>query len=276
MARERSVPALRPRKRFGQHFLEPAWIDKLVAALAPQHTDTFLEIGPGRGALTRPLASRCGAVVAVEIDRDLCEVLRRDAPPNVTVVCADFLALPRLPVSSTGPVRVVGNLPYNMASAIVLRLLDWAATDARLVDAHVMLQKEVADRLLAGPGTRAYGALSLAAWAGADRTRVMDLPPGAFRPAPKVHSTVIALRFGPPKVAGKERAQFLSVVRALFTRRRKTLLNALGALVGGDREYAGQLIRSAGLRADLRPEQCPPEALARLAAAVPSGRHPML
>src|SRR5688572_7143767 len=151
----------RARKRFGQHFLEPAWVVRLVDALSPLATDTFLEIGPGRGALTRVLAPRVRRLVCVEIDRDLAAALRADAPPNVEVVTGDFLddglgvdAATSGPMEggSPLPVRVVGNLPYNVSSPILFRLLQSAEEGRRLRDATVMLQKEVADRLTAPPG----------------------------------------------------------------------------------------------------------------------------
>src|SRR5690349_13748534 len=145
---------MRARKRFGQHFLEAAWVDKLIRAIDPQADETFLEIGPGRGALTRPLAARCRRVVAYEIDRELAAALRASMPANVSIIEGDFLAAdpPALP----GPLafRAVGNLPYNVASPILFKLVEIFDTGGGLMDATVMLQREVADRLLAAPGTK--------------------------------------------------------------------------------------------------------------------------
>src|SRR6476659_3448870 len=150
----------RARKRFGQHFLQPAWIEKVVAAIGPARNDTFVEIGPGRGALTRPLAAAAGRVVAIEIDRDLAAALREVAPPNVEVIQADVLDLERMPAAGAA-IRVAGNLPYNVASPILFKLVDWFEAGATIADATVMLQREVADRLLARPGSRNYGTLTV-------------------------------------------------------------------------------------------------------------------
>jgi 16S rRNA (adenine1518-N6/adenine1519-N6)-dimethyltransferase len=222
----------RTRKRFGQNFLEPAWVAKVVAAIAPQAGETFVEIGPGRGALTRPLAAGAGQVIAIEIDRDLAADLRESMPPNVRIVETDFLDLRQIPTS--GPVRVAGNLPYNVASPILFRLVDFFDSGAPLVDATVMLQREVADRLLAEPGTRDYSTLTVLIRYDADVTRLLNLPPGAFRPAPKVESTLVRLRFRPPASAVRNRDMFRRLVQGVFTQRRKTLVNALKPLVMPD------------------------------------------
>ena len=149
----------RARKRFGQHFLEPAWARKVVAAIAPRPRRRFLEIGPGRGALTRPLAARARRVIAFEIDRDLAADARRAAPDNLSsrrrrLPRADDRGLVEHSAASGGRVRVAGNLPYNVASPILFRLVELHAAGVPLVDATVMLQREVADRLLAEPGTK--------------------------------------------------------------------------------------------------------------------------
>lgn len=217
------------RKRFGQHFLEPAWVRKVVAAIDPKPDETFIEIGPGHGALTRPLAERARHVVAYEIDRDLAGELRAAAIPNVEVVEGDFLeANPesRFP----NPVRVAGNLPYNVASPILFQLVDWARGGAPLVDATVMLQREVADRLLAEPGSRDYGVLTVLIRHRAAVDRLLALPPGAFRPPPKVQSAVVRLRFHPPDPPVQDEAAFERVVKRAFSQRRKTLANALRGL----------------------------------------------
>ncbi|MBF8299749.1 MAG: rsmA, partial [Acidobacteria bacterium] len=163
----------RARKRFGQHFLERAWVDKLIAALGTSPDDTFLEIGPGRGALTRALAPHVARIVAVEIDRDLAAALPARAPSNVRVVTGDFLNvrvvtgdfltvdLDEVLRDEPQPLRVVGNLPYNVASPILFRLLHAADHGRRFHDATLMLQKEVADRLAAPAGAAGYGALAV-------------------------------------------------------------------------------------------------------------------
>ena len=141
------------RKRFGQHFLEPAWVHKVLSAVDPKPTETFLEIGPGRGALTRPLVDRTGGTVAFEIDPALASELVASALPGLTVVEGDFLESRWLETHPlAGPVRVVGNLPYNVSLPILFRLVELYAGGIGLVDATLMLQREVADRLVAEPG----------------------------------------------------------------------------------------------------------------------------
>jgi 16S rRNA (adenine1518-N6/adenine1519-N6)-dimethyltransferase len=228
------------RKRFGQHFLEPAWVDKLIRAIDPRPDQTFIEIGPGRGALTRPLAARANAVVAYEIDRDLAAALRAETIANVTIVEGDFLQTSVTSVSpdvltSRGPgeVRVAGNLPYNVGSPILFRLAALYAGGLPIADATVMLQREVADRLVAPPGTGEYGVLSVLMQHVADAQIVLKLPPGAFRPAPKVHSALVRLRFHAPDPPVSDPAVFAALVQAAFTRRRKTLENALKAYQRG-------------------------------------------
>jgi 16S rRNA (adenine1518-N6/adenine1519-N6)-dimethyltransferase len=225
------------RKRFGQHFLEPAWVEKLVRVIDPQPDQTFIEIGPGRGALTRPLAARSSGVIAYEIDRDLARALRDEAIPNVTIVEGDFLdqspaRSAEYPVPST-PLRVAANLPYNAASPILFALLAMRHAGLPVADATVMLQREVADRLLAEPGTPEYGVLSVLIRHRADVTRLLNLPAGAFRPAPKVLSSVVQLRFHDPDPPVKDLDRLGQLVRAVFTRRRKTMANALRALDQG-------------------------------------------
>jgi len=215
-----------PRKRFGQHFLEPAWVRKVVAAIDPQPNDTFIEIGPGRGALTRPLADRAKQVIAHEIDRDLAAELRSSLPPNVTVIEGDFLDAPaesRIP----DPLRVAGNLPYNVATPIMFQLIDWSRRGVPIADATLMLQREVADRLLAEPGSSDYGVLTVLIRHRASIEHLLSLPPGAFRPAPKVQSAVVRLRFHPPDPPVEDESRFERVVKRAFSQRRKMLSNAL-------------------------------------------------
>ena len=255
------------RKRFGQHFLERAWIDKLIAAIAPQPGETFLEIGPGRGQLTEPIA-RSGAIVhAVEIDRDLVAALRARALPNVHVHEGDFLDVPAAAWhGGDRPYRVAANLPYNVSTPILGRLLAHAR-EGRLCDATLMLQKEVADRLVAPPGTRDYGPLAIAMAQQADVTRLFVLPPGAFRPPPKVHSAVVHLVFRPDRVAVADRARFDALVRHVFTQRRKMLSTSLQALAKGEGADAQRWLREAGIDGQRRAETLTLEEFARLSAA---------
>ena len=221
----------RARKRFGQHFLEPAWVEKVIRAINPQAGETFIEIGAGRGALTLPLARLAKAVAAYEIDRDLAAMLQARAPQNVAVIPNDFLNTDEYLGFETRPVlRVAGNLPYNIASPILFRLIAMHAAsepDSPLIDATVMVQREVADRLVAEPGTREYGVLSVLVRHSATVERLLNLPPGAFRPAPKVASALVRLRFHAPEPPVRSHRIFETLVQAVFTRRRKMLANAL-------------------------------------------------
>ena len=222
-------PGHRPRKRFGQHFLAPGWADRVAAAIGPRPADRILEIGPGPGVLTTRLAARAASVVAVELDRDLAADLRGRVPPNVAIVEADFLQFDLQPLLAGGPLRVAGNLPYNISSPILFKLLGAAAMSRNLIDATVMLQLELAERLVAGPGSKDYGVLTIFTAVRADAARLMTLPPGAFRPAPKVQSAVVRLAFKPALVPPELFRIFEPMVRTIFMQRRKTLGNALRA-----------------------------------------------
>ncbi|MDP1572345.1 MAG: 16S rRNA (adenine(1518)-N(6)/adenine(1519)-N(6))-dimethyltransferase RsmA [Vicinamibacterales bacterium] len=265
---------MRARKRFGQHFLEPAWVAKLVTAIDARPDEAVLEIGPGRGAITLPLASRAGRLLAIEIDRDLAAALEARALPRVTVVTGDFLDLDIPAVVETwlgaplGPesaVRVVGNLPYNVSSPILFRLLELAATTGGLRDAVLMLQAEVADRLIAAVGTAEYGVLTILTGLGAETERLLALPPGAFRPAPKVRSAVVRLRFRPPPVPIADPALLVAMVRSMFTQRRKTLLNALKPFAADLGCETSEALSNAGIAPIRRPETLQLVEIARLA-----------
>lgn len=258
---------MQARKRFGQHFLEPAWIAKIIAAVAPQPGETFLEVGPGRGQLTEPLA-RAGAIVhAVEIDRDLVAALRLRALPNVHVHEGDFLDVPAETwFTGDRPYRMAANLPYNVSTPILGRLLAHARA-GRLSEAFLMLQKEVADRLVARPGSGDYGPLAIATALQADVTRVFVLPPGAFRPPPKVHSAVVRLAFRGDAVRVADLRRFDTIVRHVFTQRRKMLSTSLGALAKGEGRDAASWLRDADLDGTRRPETLTLAEFARLAAA---------
>jgi 16S rRNA (adenine1518-N6/adenine1519-N6)-dimethyltransferase len=266
----RRPSGLRAKKRFGQHFLESAWVAKLLTALDPQPSDTFLEIGPGRGALTYPLADRVRQVIAVEIDRDLAGLLTADAPSNVRIAQGDFLDidLDRLLEREQTPVRAVGNLPYNVASPILFKLLHVADGGKHLRDATLMLQKEVVDRLVAKPGGSEYGALAIQVALRADVERLLTLPPGAFRPQPRVTSAVVRLRFRPPSADVGDAATFERLVRGLFLRRRKTLLNALRPLIKPGGRGSLEVIEEAGLDPSRRPQTLTVAEMARLTRAV--------
>jgi len=267
------------RKRFGQHFLEPAWVEKVVRAIDPRPDEAFLEIGPGGGALTRPLAARARSVVAYEIDRDLAAALRAAHIPNLTVVEGDFLAadvqaevLRQSPITNQSAIgnqqsaiRVSGNLPYNVASPILFKLAELYAGGLPIADATVMLQREVADRLAARPGTSEYGVLSVLVQHVARVELLLKLPAGAFRPPPKVLSALVRLRFHAPDPPVADPIVFAAVVQAVFTRRRKTLANALLAYAPMARGSAAGALAAARIDGRRRPETLTVEEFARLA-----------
>jgi 16S rRNA (adenine1518-N6/adenine1519-N6)-dimethyltransferase len=260
----------RPRKRFGQHFLEAAWVAKVVDALDASQEDTFVEIGPGRGALTLALAPKVARLIAVEIDRDLAAHLAATVPAHVSVINADILEtdVAAFAEGVARPIRVAGNLPYNIGAPILFRLFDWAAGGSRVRDATVMLQREVADRILATPGTRDYGVLSVHTALHASASRLLTLPPGAFRPPPLVTSTVLSLRFHPPAVDTGPPGAFDAIVRDTFSRRRKTLLNALAPVADRLGRRPADLIARAALDPRLRPGDLTLADFAALARAV--------
>ena len=218
-----------PRKRFGQNFLADAhYVDRIVAAIDPRPGDALVEIGPGLGAITGRLIQRAGHLTAIEIDRDLAARLREAfTPDRLTLVEGDAL---RFDFTTLGhALRIVGNLPYNISSPLLFHL---ASQLASIIDLHVMLQKEVVDRMTASPATPDYGRLSVMLQAQFAIERLFVVPPGAFRPAPKIDSAVarlVPLRARAPEIVDRDR--FARLVTAAFTQRRKTLRNALAAEV---------------------------------------------
>jgi 16S rRNA (adenine1518-N6/adenine1519-N6)-dimethyltransferase len=261
---------IRARKAFGQHFLEPAWVDKVVRAIDPQPDQDFIEIGPGTGALTRPLAARAKSVTAFEIDRELVPQLEAAAISNLTVVEGDFLSteIADFRFQSADFVRVAGNLPYNVASPILFKLAELYASGLLFQDATVMLQREVADRLVAPPGGKEYGVLSVLLQHVAEVSMVLKLPAGAFRPPPKVLSALVRLRFHPPAPPVKDPATFAAVVQAVFTRRRKTLANALLAFPPSVAITPARALAAANIDGSRRPETLSVAEFARLSDAL--------
>lgn len=255
---------VRPRKRFGQHFLhDPAVIARIAAAINPQSGDALVEIGPGRGALTgRLLASDCGSLDAIEIDRDLAALLRgecggdpRFSLHNADALRFDFAALAR---QRGRPLRVVGNLPYNISTPLLFHLLE-SVRDIR--DLHVMLQREVIARMAAQPGDAAYGRLTvmLSPWVEVDR--LFDVGPGAFQPPPQVWSAVARLTVR-AEPAFPVSPAFPAVVAAAFSHRRKTLRNALRGLATAEQ------IASCGVDPSTRPETVSPALFNAIAGTV--------
>jgi len=212
-----------PRKRFGQHFLvDGGVIDAIVRAIGPHADDHIVEIGPGRGALTEPLRASGARLTLIELDRDLAAHWR--AVPGLAVVQADVLRVDFAPLAAGRPLRVVGNLPYNISTPILFHLLDSARF---VIDQHVMLQKEVVDRIAAEPGGRDYGRLSVMLQWRYEIERLFDVPATAFEPPPRVTSGVLRMtpRAEPPDV---DPALLSQVVTVAFSQRRKLLRHTLG------------------------------------------------
>ena len=253
------------KKHLGQNFLhDRGVIDKIVQATNPQPGDAIVEIGPGQGALTFPLLQRHGALTAIEFDRDLHAPLQAAARAHGAlrlvegdVLGVDFSALAAELAPADGRIRLVGNLPYNLSSPILFHALDHAGA---IRDMHFMLQKEVVERMAAAPGSKVYGRLSVMLQAYCAVTPLFTVPPGAFRPAPKVDSAVVRMVPKPREtVEVADHRIFANVVRAAFGQRRKTLRNALHGVADA------AAIEAAGLRADARAEQVEVAGFVRLA-----------
>jgi 16S rRNA (adenine1518-N6/adenine1519-N6)-dimethyltransferase len=225
----------RPKKRFGQHFLHDRnVIGRIVAALAPRPGDHIVEIGPGKGALTRELAAQLPHFDAVELDRDLLAHLQSTIPTGkLTLHGADALKFDFCRLMQEGrKLRLVGNLPYNISTPLLFHLLDQASC---IGDMLFMLQKEVVQRLAAGPGGKDYGRLSVMIQYRCAVEKLFDVAPGAFTPPPKVDSAVVRLiPHAKPPVAVDDEAQFAKVVRAAFASRRKTLRNNMKGLLSAE------------------------------------------
>jgi 16S rRNA (adenine1518-N6/adenine1519-N6)-dimethyltransferase len=253
---------MRVRKRFGQHFLhDPGIIRRIIDAIAPAIGERIVEIGPGRGALTFGLLKRAQSLDVIEIDRDLAQQLRADVNAGSRlrihvedVLGTDFLALR----AGGGPLRVVGNLPYNISTPLLFHLLSQRAA---IADMHFTLQREVVDRMAALPGSKDYGRLTVMLAAYAETERLFDVGPGAFHPPPKVWSAVVRLRpsLEPRFDIGNDGA-LRAVVTAAFSHRRKTLRNSLKGVLDP------QSIESCGIDPQLRPETLAPAQFGLLAA----------
>lgn len=239
-----NAPA-RPKKSFGQHFLhERRYIDRIVSVISPRADDFLVEIGPGEGALTFPLLAAAGKLTAIELDTDLIPNLEAKAAAigELSIVHADVLKVDFTAMAQRAGVsrlRVAGNLPYYISSPILFHCVDHAAA---IADMHFMLQKEVVDRMAAEPGSKVYGRLSVMLQLACRVEPLFDVPPGAFRPPPKVDSSVVRLVPLPAEARHDANpARLHAVVKAAFAQRRKTLGNALRQVMDAD------AIRSAGI-----------------------------
>ena len=233
--------AHRARKRFGQNFLtDPAVIGRIVDAIDPQPDDLVVEIGPGQAALTQPLADSGAELVLVEIDRDLAAQLRKRfaGRQNVQVREGDALQLDFHALTGGRRFRLAGNLPYNISTPLLFHVLRWSD---RVRDMHFMLQQEVVRRMAATPGGKAWGRLSLMCQYHCAVTPLFDVPPEAFTPAPRVHSSIVRLvPHESPPVRIDDMAAFEETVSRAFSQRRKTLRNSLrGRIDPGEMEAAG-------------------------------------
>jgi 16S rRNA (adenine1518-N6/adenine1519-N6)-dimethyltransferase len=213
-----------PRKRFGQNFLvDAAAIASIIAAIRPVPGEHLIEIGPGLGALTRPLVAAAGTLHAIEIDRDLAQSLQHEFGAHLTLHSADVL---QFDFATLGDgLRVIGNLPYNISTPLLFHLADYAE---RIRDIHVMLQKEVVERMVAAPGDSNYGRLSVMLQYRFEMEKLLDVPAAAFDPVPKVDSAVIRLTpLRPRPHIARDEEQLARVVATAFSQRRKTLRNSL-------------------------------------------------
>jgi 16S rRNA (adenine1518-N6/adenine1519-N6)-dimethyltransferase len=241
------MTAHRPRKRFGQHFLtDPGIIEAIVRSIAPTQADIVVEIGPGKGAITTPLLARAGTLHAIELDRDLAASLRVRYADEANLYIHEADAL-RFDFSSLGDsLRIVGNLPYNISTPLLFRLLEYRE---RILDMHFMLQKEVVDRMAATPGSRAYGRLSIMLGCHFEMEALFDVDQSAFDPPPAVTSAIVRLI---PLPAGTydihDESRLSRLVATAFSQRRKTIRNSLRQVVDEAR------LRSVGIDPGMRPE----------------------
>ncbi|SCX79592.1 16S rRNA (adenine1518-N6/adenine1519-N6)-dimethyltransferase [Lachnospiraceae bacterium XPB1003] len=250
------------RKKFGQNFLiDASVVEEIIDAAGISEEDTVLEIGPGIGTMTQYLAERAGRVIAVEIDRALIPILEDtlSAYDNVRVINDDILKvdLNRLSEEENGgrPIKVVANLPYYITTPIIMALLE---KEVPLESITIMVQKEVAERMKTGPGSKDYGALSLAVQYYSEPVIVTEVPPHCFMPRPGVSSMVIRLdRYKEPPVTPKDPDKMFKLIRASFNHRRKTLSNGLSTdpSLGLSREKVTEALEKMGLPVDIRGEK---------------------
>lgn len=269
---------IRMQKRYGQNFLiDERVLERIVTAADLSKEDCVVEIGPGIGTLTQHLAERAGQVVAVEIDRALIPVLADTLSgyDNVTVLNEDILKvdLCRIADERNGgrPVKVVANLPYYITTPVIMALFE---SGVPLESVTVMVQKEVADRMRVGPGTKDYGALSLAVQYYAKPEQIANVPPNCFLPRPNVGSAVIRLtRYERPPVQVKDAEKMFAIIRAVFNQRRKTMVNSVCNAQGLalTKEQAAEALRQMGEKENVRGETFTLEKFARFTDLISVG-----
>jgi 16S rRNA (adenine1518-N6/adenine1519-N6)-dimethyltransferase len=269
----------RAKKSLGQNFLiDPNQQKRIVAGLDAGPADTVLEIGPGQGALTRHLAGTVGRLVLVELDDALAASLEREfgADPGVTVVHADFMDVDvRDLVDDVASLKVVGNIPYNITTPIIFRLLEREVRPARIV---LMIQREVADRILAPHGEGEYGALSVGVRSVARVERLFNVPRGSFRPVPRVDSSVIRIEpITPAPLSPAEEQDLRVLTRTVFSWRRKQLQKTLRSAPGYDlaADRIAALETDTGIDLELRPEQLEPGQFIRLSRGLRALQRPL-
>ncbi|MGI6657336.1 MAG: 16S rRNA (adenine(1518)-N(6)/adenine(1519)-N(6))-dimethyltransferase RsmA [Desulfobulbus sp.] len=274
---------LAPHKKLGQNFLVHKWVPQKIVDLAGVHPlDTVVEVGVGLGALTLPLAKSAAHVIGLEADAGLVRLHQQQQalPANVTLRHADALKVDFATLAPTGErIKLIANLPYSISTPFLFRLIEHAD---RMAFAVVMLQKEVAKRLMAEPGSKAYGAPTVLLAACATVRPLLEVGPEAFHPRPKVDSLVVRLDFHPVpervRALGEfNRPLFTRIVRAVFGRRRKTLLNGLAGCAGlPGKEHITEVIVRAGLAPSVRAETLSLETLVRLTRLLEPGITPSL
>ena len=269
MPRESRPPRGLPpvRKSLGQHFLEDRRIlGRIVDALEPDEHDTVIEIGPGRGSLSDVLAPRVGKLVLVEYDRALAARLRERyaTQPSVSIVEGDVLDVAFAPLAG-GPFKLIGNVPYYITTPILFHALE-APRASRIV---LLVQREVADRIVAPPGSKTYGALSVNLQAVATAHIAFRVAPGSFTPPPKVESAVVVIEPRPdPIVASGEEESFRRFVQDAFSQRRKQMRRVVRSIASVDTERAEAALERAGIDPEVRPETLSPDEFARLRRAL--------
>ncbi len=252
----------RPRKRFGQNFLhDQGVLHRIDQAIRPKPADQIVEIGPGLGALSQYLIAGAGEINAVELDRDLIEPLSERFGEQITLHNSDALKFDFCSLAPEGEkLRIIGNLPYNISTPLLFHLFEQREC---IEDMHFMLQQEVVDRIVAAPGSKSYGRLSIMAQYYCQTESLFHVPPGAFNPPPKVHSAIIRLiPHANHPVEVKDFKQFEAVIRQAFSQRRKTIRNTLKKLITAEE------LTALGIDPTMRPEQLNIEQFAKISNAI--------